>query len=153
MFNKKSMELFFIVTLFFVPFFLATTLYINVSQDPASFATKTYGYAFQPGENLDRSFDSRWTILHCSNPSSDRYSIWEQQLPVIKKMLGPLGDHVNIEENTDPLVQSALSLPYPIDNGAILLVDNRGFLALGYHYDQEPKKIFLEIKKLVKLTS
>lgn len=152
MVSSSKKELLLILLLFFAPIFIATTLYFKIVNKTLSLSPTSYGYLFSPGEMLEGSYSGRWTLLHVGNEKSPRHKMWQQQLGKMQTMLGPLSDHVSFMEVSARDIPTDFSWNYQLEEGGLLLVDHRGYLALGYSYDQEPRKTFIELKKLVKST-
>lgn len=153
MLRQSKRELGFILLFFFLPLSVATYLYYGVVNHSFALESKSYGYLFKPGEALERTYDKRWTVLHLIDKSSSRSDLWQQQLVKMQIMLGPLSESVDFVEMNPNKIKQDLSWTHQLDEGALLVVDNRGFLALGYTYEQEPKRTFIELKKLVKATA
>lgn len=145
-------ELILIIFMFLAPIFIASYLYIGFVKNDLHIEPKSYGYLFQPGERVDLSFDKRWTLIHFTDPSSQRYLMWCEQVDKIKVMLGLLADQVSFIEMDGREQQLSSSWDYSLEQGGFLLVDNNGYIALGYRYEQEPKKTFIELKKIIKAT-
>ena len=150
--RQSKRELGFILLFFFLPLSLSTYLYIAVINDSLTLKSKSYGYLFKSGERLEQDYDKRWTVLHLIDKSNSRSQLWREQLVKMNIMLGPLADSVDFIEINPMRVNQQFSWTHQLDKGALLVVDNRGFLALGYTYEQEPKRTFIELKKLVKAT-
>lgn len=149
----RHKELLMILLVFALPFVWATHYYWTLTQPGALRTTKTHGHLFAPAEYIEGNFSQKWTLVHAIRSESQRYELWQEQLKKIEIMLGPLSDQVEFKEHDAQLLNLHANWDYDLDQGAILLADRQGYLALGYSYDHEPKKAFIELKKLIKATS
>ena len=142
--NHSKKELTLILICFFLPLISATYFYWAINNKSISLQSRSYGYLFHPGEQIEHTSNKKWTILHLKVEGQERYPLWQQQLVKMKKMFGPLAESVDFREINAENIES-LSWEYDLHQGGIIVVDYRGFLALGYRYDQEPKKTFIEL--------
>lgn len=149
----RHKELILILAVFTLPFLWATHFYWSITQPGAERQTHTHGHLFAPSEHVNRTFSQKWTLVHLAQKENPRYELWQEQLKKIESMLGPLADQIEFSELEPQSLQIEAQWDYALENGALLLVDRQGFLALGYRYDNEPKKAFIEMKKLLKATS
>lgn len=148
----RKIEFAVLILAFLTPFILASKLFFSLRDGSTSIQTQTHGHVFKPGEHVQYSLNNKWTVIHCTCPSSDRYTMWKGQILKMMTMLGPLADHVDVIELAPEHLHFKANWDKPLIEGALLLVDHQGYLALGYDYHKEPKRAFIEVKKLLKAT-
>lgn len=149
-------ELFWIFFIFLLPLFAAVSYFSFLSSGRLPLTTSSYGHLFPPGVKWQGHYhEGSWSFIHLPQRTSSRFDLWCQQTSLIEQMLGPLSEKF-ADKIDDSQVRPGLLLEswdYSLEKGALLVVDARGYLVLGYSYDQEPRKVFIELKKLIKSTS
>lgn len=101
--------------------------------------------------------NNNWTLLYLppnKNLLQERFLLWKEQGQIFPSFLKKqnLTIEFSKENQLDSLAHSSLqrSLSWDINQeGAVILIDPNGFVAIAFSYNEPPKQAFFTVKKLV----
>jgi hypothetical protein len=145
-----------LICCFITPILLAYWHYTEVISGKMFLPKKAHGVLMKPGTQVDLQFPA-WTLVAVvPEACTGRCQLWLNELPYFPAVLYkydlfihhiPSDDWAALDQNK-PSIESQLKWN-PSQDGGVFFIDKAGFVAVAYSFDANPKKVFLDVKKLL----
>jgi cytochrome oxidase Cu insertion factor (SCO1/SenC/PrrC family) len=146
-----------LICCFVLPVFLAYRYHAAILKGSSVLKTTAHGLLLKPGTKFDfNDVSDRWTLVILKPKNcSQRCELWLNELPYFPVVLSKYDFKTQVFSLNDLPLQNELlnQITWDIhEDGSVLFVDKRGYVALAYPFAANPKKAFLDVKKLLATT-